>query len=119
MDLGIVAGDVTDKGVPAALVMARALHPPRRGRQDPLARSSRAPTSALPEIPARMFVTCLYMVLNPTTGELVFANAGHNLPSKRTVEAVVELRATGMPLGLLPGWTTTSTKRCWRRAKAS
>jgi anti-sigma regulatory factor (Ser/Thr protein kinase) len=50
-----------------------------------------------------MFVTCLYSVLDPATGHFVFANAGHNLPAKCATEAVIELRATGMPLGLLPG----------------
>ena len=50
-----------------------------------------------------MFVTCLYAVLNPATGELRFANAGHNLPYLRTADGVVELRATGWPLGLMPG----------------
>jgi anti-sigma regulatory factor (Ser/Thr protein kinase) len=58
-----------------------------------------------PDIPPSMFVTCLYGVLNPHTGRFVFANAGHNLPAKCTVDAVIELRATGMPLGLLPGMT--------------
>jgi anti-sigma regulatory factor (Ser/Thr protein kinase) len=33
----------------------------------------------------------------------VFANAGHNLPYVRTDDGVLELRATGMPLGLMPG----------------
>jgi anti-sigma regulatory factor (Ser/Thr protein kinase) len=55
------------------------------------------------DIPPNMFVTCLYGVLDPPTGRFVFANAGHNLPSKCTAAAVIELRATGMPLGLLPG----------------
>ena len=50
-----------------------------------------------------MFVTCLYGVLEPATGRFTFANAGHNLPYVRTADGVVELRATGLPLGLLPG----------------
>src|SRR5262249_8115245 len=48
-----------------------------------------------------MFVTCLYGVLEPATGRLVFANAGHDLPYVRTKTGLVELRATGMPLGLM------------------
>jgi anti-sigma regulatory factor (Ser/Thr protein kinase) len=52
-----------------------------------------------------MFVTCLYAVLDPHSGCLSFANAGHNLPYKNTENGVVELRATGMPLGLMPGMT--------------
>jgi serine phosphatase RsbU (regulator of sigma subunit) len=50
-----------------------------------------------------MFVTCLFAVLDPASGELRFANAGHNLPYLRGEDGVAELRATGMPLGLLPG----------------
>jgi anti-sigma regulatory factor (Ser/Thr protein kinase) len=48
-------------------------------------------------------VTCLYGVLNPETGHLRFANAGHDVPYVRTAEGVGELRARGMPLGLMPG----------------
>ena len=57
-----------------------------------------------PEIPPNMFVTCLYGVLDPATGRLRYANAGHNLPfvAERR-RASSELRATGMPLGLMPG----------------
>jgi anti-sigma regulatory factor (Ser/Thr protein kinase) len=54
------------------------------------------------EIPPAMFVTCLYAVIDTGAGEVVFANAGHNLPYVRTGDGVVELRATGMPLGLMP-----------------
>jgi anti-sigma regulatory factor (Ser/Thr protein kinase) len=42
-------------------------------------------------------------VLEPATGTFRFANAGHNLPYVRTGDGSAELRATGMPLGLLPG----------------
>jgi anti-sigma regulatory factor (Ser/Thr protein kinase) len=52
-----------------------------------------------------MFVTCLYAVLDPATGDVTYANAGHNLPYARTGDGVVELRATGWPLGLMPGVT--------------
>jgi anti-sigma regulatory factor (Ser/Thr protein kinase) len=52
-------------------------------------------------MPARMFVTCLFAILDPETGRIVLANAGHNLPYIRTDDGVVELRATGMPLGLM------------------
>jgi anti-sigma regulatory factor (Ser/Thr protein kinase) len=50
-----------------------------------------------------MFVTCLYAIIDTEAGHIVFANAGHNLPYVRTADGVVELRATGMPLGLMPG----------------
>ena len=50
-----------------------------------------------------MFVTCFYGVLDPATGQLRYANAGHNLPIVQSGGGVSELRATGMPLGLMPG----------------
>jgi serine phosphatase RsbU (regulator of sigma subunit) len=33
----------------------------------------------------------------------VFANAGHDVPYVRTTGVIAELRARGMPLGLMPG----------------
>jgi anti-sigma regulatory factor (Ser/Thr protein kinase) len=56
-----------------------------------------------PDIPANMFVTCLYAVLDPASGRLRYANAGHDLPYRRHGGEAVELRATGLPLGLLSG----------------
>ncbi|HEX7588406.1 MAG TPA: SpoIIE family protein phosphatase [Anaerolineae bacterium] len=104
--LVIVEGDVTDKGVPAALVMAtmRAiLRGASRRMLSPSAALARSNELLCPEIPPNMFVTCLYSILDPLTGRLQFANAGHNLPIRRNNGQVTELRATGMPLGLLPG----------------
>ncbi len=104
--IGVVVGDVTDKGVPAALVMART-HSILRAEAPRLVEPSlvlaRANELLVPEMPAKMFVTCLYGVLEPASGRFRFANAGHNLPCIRTPEGVVEPRATGLPLGLLPG----------------
>ena len=65
----------------------------------------RANDRLYPNIPAHMFVTCLYAVLDPATGRLVYANAGHNLPYVATAEGVTELRARGMPLGAMPCMT--------------
>src|SRR5579859_3405186 len=101
-----VVGDVTDKGVPAALVMA-STHALLRSAAPRLI----APGEVLAnvndllcaDIPAHMFVTCLALVLDPLTGHLVFANAGHDVPYVRTADGVAELRARGMPLGLMPG----------------
>jgi anti-sigma regulatory factor (Ser/Thr protein kinase) len=56
----------------------------------------------VPDIPTNMFVTCLYLILNLSTAEVVYANAGHNLPIHCTSEKVIECRVTGMPLGLMP-----------------
>ncbi|HLW45729.1 MAG TPA: SpoIIE family protein phosphatase [Acidimicrobiales bacterium] len=102
----IVVGDVTDKGVPAALVMAsthsllRAAAPRLRS---PGATLAQVNDMLCGDIPAHMFVTCFALVLDPMNGRIEFANAGHDLPYLRTATGVVELRATGMPLGLMPG----------------
>jgi serine phosphatase RsbU (regulator of sigma subunit) len=55
------------------------------------------------DMPPNMFVTCFYAVLDPPSGRLRYANAGHDLPYHRRVDGADELRATGMPLGLMPG----------------
>jgi serine phosphatase RsbU (regulator of sigma subunit)/anti-sigma regulatory factor (Ser/Thr protein kinase) len=105
-NVGFVIGDVTDKGVPAALVMAttRTL---LRAASERLA----APGEVLErvndllcaDIPPNMFVTCLYAILDPMTGRMRYANAGHDLPYRRVHDGVAELRAIGMPLGLMRG----------------
>src|SRR3712207_9143549 len=56
-----------------------------------------------PSIPANMFVTCFYAILDPKRGSLSYANAGHDLPYVRRGGECEELRARGMPLGLMPG----------------
>jgi anti-sigma regulatory factor (Ser/Thr protein kinase) len=104
--LGIVVADVTDKGVPAALVMATARSLIRSAAErliQPGEILRRANDQLSPDIPPKMFVTCLYILLDPATGDLTLANAGHNLPIWSSKDGVQELRATGMPLGLLPG----------------
>jgi len=106
--LGLVIGDVTDKGVPAALVMAATRSVLRATAPrliDPHEVLGRVNDLLCPDMPPNMFVTCLYGVLEPATGRFRYANAGQNLPYARTEEGVVEFRATGLPLGLLPEMT--------------
>lgn len=104
--LGFVIGDVTDKGVPAALVMAATRSVLRASAQriiNPGEVLQRVNEHLCPDMPEKMFVTCLYGVLDPSTGHFRFANAGHDLPYVKTAEGSVELRARGMPLGLMTG----------------
>jgi serine phosphatase RsbU (regulator of sigma subunit) len=75
------------------------------GLASPGAVLERANDRLYPDIPAHMFVTCLYAVLDPVSGRLRYANAGHNLPYAATADGVTELRARGMPLGAMPGMT--------------
>src|SRR5215203_3883052 len=107
--LGLVVGDVTDKGVPAALVMAttRTLLRASAQRLDSPGAVLRQVNDVLvPDIPPNMFITCLYTILDPRSGRLRYANAGQDLPylrHKGRPGDTSELRATGMPLGLMPG----------------
>jgi serine phosphatase RsbU (regulator of sigma subunit) len=106
--IGLVVGDVTDKGVPAALVMASTRSVLRAATSEgaePPDVLARANETLAQDIPPGMFVTCLYGVLEPATGMLRFANAGHNLPLLLREGEATELRATGMPLGLMSGMT--------------
>src|SRR5918997_659115 len=107
--VGLVVGDATGKGVPAALVMSTTCGMLQLAAQA-LASSSPGEVLAqvnetlLARIPLNMFVTCFYAVLDPQSGTLSYANAGHDLPYlRRRSGDCEELRARGMPLGLMPG----------------
>jgi serine phosphatase RsbU (regulator of sigma subunit) len=105
-NLALVVADVSGKGVPAALVMATArsiLRAASQGDPQPGPLLARVNDLLCPDIPPNMFVTCLYVLLEPSSGRLRFANAGHPLPFLNASGRTSELRATGMPLGLLPG----------------
>ena len=107
--LGLVVGDATGKGVPAALVMSTTC-----GMLQAVSEASDSSSSSpgkvlervnetlFARIPSNMFVTCFYAILEPESGRLIYANAGHDLPylRRRNGEAE-ELRARGMPLGLM------------------
>jgi serine phosphatase RsbU (regulator of sigma subunit)/predicted ester cyclase len=103
----LIIGDVSGKGIPAAMVMANTQSVLRAVAQ----RAGIPPSQALEEandvlytyLPPNMFATCFYAVLEPTEGWLWYANAGHNLPCCWHEGLVTKLRARGMPLGLLPG----------------
>src|SRR5215212_9540698 len=105
--VGFVVGDATGKGVPAAIVTtATAAY---LGAVNAASDSSPGEALALANealyarIPANMFVTCFYAVLDPESATLTYANAGHDLPYLHRNGEAEELRARGMPLGMMPG----------------
>jgi serine phosphatase RsbU (regulator of sigma subunit) len=109
--VGIVVGDATGKGVPAALVMSTTCGMLQLAAQE-LDSSSpgevleRVNETLYARIPPNMFVTCFYCILDPKSGRLSYANAGHDLPyvlRSSSGGECGELRARGMPLGLMPG----------------
>jgi ketosteroid isomerase-like protein len=106
--LGLVVGDATGKGMPAALVMSTTcgmlqLAARAWGSSSPSEVLVQVNETLLARIPPNMFVTCFYSILDPSSGRLVYANAGHDLPYLHRNDDAEELRARGMPLGLMPG----------------
>jgi len=105
--VGIVVGDATGHGVPAALVMSTTcgmlqLAAQELGSSSPGEVLSRVNETLFTRIPSNMFVTCFYCILDPESASLSYANAGHDLPYLWNSGECEELRARGMPLGLMP-----------------
>ncbi len=98
---GIMIGDVSGKGLPAALRMAVARtvfrHEARRG-MSPAATLADVNRNVIADIPHGM-VTMLYTTLDLHTGVLRMANAGHNFPIVLN-GSVSEIELTGLPLGV-------------------
>ncbi len=107
--LGLVIGDVSDKGMHSALFMAVT-------RSIVRASVSHAPTPAEGIVNANrliygdsrgeMFVTLFYVLLTLEAGEVTYVNAGHNPPllyrqNSAGQEPLTELMPTGMALGIL------------------
>ena len=105
--LGVVVGDATGKGVPAALVMSTTCGMLQLAAQaldssSPGEVLERVNETLLARIPLNVFVTCFYAILDPKRASLSYANAGHDLPYlRRRGGDCEELRARGMPLGLM------------------
>ena len=105
--LGLVVGDACGKGMPAALFMAltRSLLRAEAGRAASPEAALRATNQHLAEMStAGMFITILYGVLSYSTGEFIYARAGHELPLIWNMSGVplAPARANGQPLGILP-----------------
>jgi len=106
--LGLLVGDATGKGVPAALVMSTTCGMLQLAAQalesfSPGEVLARVNETLFTRIPPNMFVTCFYAILDPKSSTLSYANAGHDLPCLWRGGDCEELRARGMPLGLMPG----------------
>jgi sigma-B regulation protein RsbU (phosphoserine phosphatase) len=106
--LGVVIGDVSGKGIPAALYMAVT-----RTQIKTTALQGTSPEECLLEVNrvlvrekvSAMFATCFYGLLNTRTGELRYCSAGHNPPYVLRASGALETidLAGGIPLGLFEG----------------
>ena len=103
--LGLVIADVADKGVPAALFMALSRTLLRVVAQDVLSPArvlERANDLIISHTRSDLFVTVFYAILDPGTGTLTYANAGHNPPLLVRRDQDVELlRTGGIVLGIV------------------
>ncbi len=128
-DLWLAIGDVSGKGVPAALFMASAISVMRRelSQENPPEPSlvMRSLNSILSEhlMTNNCFITMVLARYNPTTRKLLYANAGHIYPivwsqdavlaSHNNPDATLEiepnyLKVRGIPVGILPIWKAQS-----------
>jgi sigma-B regulation protein RsbU (phosphoserine phosphatase) len=105
--IGLLIGDVSGKGVPAALTMALLLSEFRL-----CAAGAASPAEVLRRLNERMvgrsrrgtFCTAALVALNLRTGRLMAANAGHHPVLRISSDRVnTILPASGPPLGILPG----------------
>ncbi len=104
--LAVMIGDVTDKGVPAAIFMAQvhALLRAEAGRSKSPGELLVNANRHLLEMNAHgLFATVLYGVLEPSSGRFTYGRAGHELPLLRTSDGQVSLPAMGVgqPVGIL------------------
>jgi len=113
-ELYIVVGDVSDKGVPAALFMAKAISHIQQFEDE--FKAPGAGMALLNDVLEQgndncMFVTLFFGVLNLQSLELRFASAGHTPPSLLRAGVVTTLaQETGPALGLAEGMTYPENK---------
>jgi sigma-B regulation protein RsbU (phosphoserine phosphatase) len=105
--LAFVIGDVSGKGVPAAILMAvsRTLLKAIASQVvNPGECLRRLNTMLIPETETAMFVTIFYGVLNTRTGEIQYANGGHNSPYVLQPSGTVRVLESpgGILVGMLP-----------------
>lgn len=104
--IALALGDVSGKGMPAALMVMELQARLQILAEDP--RDLSALMTRLNKItcatcPSNRFITFFIALLNPATGELAYANAGHNPPIIVRASGEIELLEGGGPvLGILP-----------------
>ena len=105
--VGLAIADVSDKGVPAALFMMSSrtlLKGSAIGCSDPGDALHEVNDLLYDENEALMFVTVLYSIYDPASGELTYANGGHDAPMRVSPDGTAELLPLtgGVALGIAP-----------------
>lgn len=104
--IGIMIGDVTDKGVPSALVMAQThalIYAEAMREQSPRQVMEKVNQMVLRINQSGLFITGIYGILDTDTKVFTYARAGHEIPLLKHPhkEAILIPKTTGQPLGLL------------------
>jgi len=108
-ELAFVIGDVSGHGLEAALIMTmvkKSLNLHAQHHRSPAQVLRRTNLDINADLDARTFVTATYAVLDPRSGSLVFARAGHNKPilyNPRRNPPVRHIDSKGMALGMYQG----------------
>jgi sigma-B regulation protein RsbU (phosphoserine phosphatase) len=112
--LGFVIGDVSGKGISAAIFMAvsRTLIRATGLKGDSVSDCMHYANNLLcKESVSSMFVTVFYGILNTQTGVVDYVNAGHNLPFLLSSDGISKVEMTGgLPLGVLDDFIFRSEK---------
>jgi serine phosphatase RsbU (regulator of sigma subunit) len=103
--LGLVIADVSGKGVPAALFMAfsrTVIRTEAMSGHNPAVVLERANRLITQDNSSRLFVSAFYATLDTHSGQLVYANAGHNWPFwlRAATKELIELEVPGTVLGM-------------------
>src|SRR5882757_3012500 len=102
--LALVVGDVSGKGLPAALMMSSLqarVQMLKETAPDPGVAVRTLNWSLTERCPLGKFITFFYGLLDPATGVLEYSNAGHNYPLVLRTSGVVEqLKGNGLVMGL-------------------
>jgi sigma-B regulation protein RsbU (phosphoserine phosphatase) len=105
--VGIAIADVSGKGVPAALIMAMcrsALRSQAPGNLSPAAVLKAVNRQLYPDMKEDMFISMAYVILEPATGSVLMARAGHDAPFLHRANGNVEcLNPKGMAVGIDDG----------------
>jgi len=106
-ELALRAGDVSGKGIAAALLMAN-VQATLRGAiplaWDLASLATRLDDDLFARTPPEAYATVFFAIIDPEDGVLRYVNAGHNPPLVlRKASSLERLDSTGRPLGLLPG----------------
>ncbi len=112
--LGFVIGDVSGKGISAAIFMAvsRTLIRATGLKGDSVSECMEYVNNLLcTESVSSMFVTVFYGILNTQTGEIDYVNAGHNPPYILSSNGIQQVEMTnGLALGVLNDFSFQSKK---------